>query len=63
MKISWIDVLKNEEVLLKIKEERNILRTVKRKKANWIGHILRNNQITPLPPPPDSQVHRYIASY
>jgi hypothetical protein len=23
--------------------ERNILQTVKRRKANWIGHILRRN--------------------
>jgi hypothetical protein len=25
------------------KEERNILHTIKRRKANWIGHILRRN--------------------
>jgi hypothetical protein len=24
-------------------EERNILRTIKGRKANWIGHILRRN--------------------
>jgi hypothetical protein len=35
--------LRNEEVLLRVKEERNILHTVKRKKANWTGHILRRN--------------------
>jgi hypothetical protein len=29
-KICWIDDMKNEEVLLRVKEERNILRTVKR---------------------------------
>jgi hypothetical protein len=28
-----------------VKEERNILHTVKRRKANWIGHILRRNWI------------------
>jgi hypothetical protein len=27
------------------KEERNILHTVKRKKAKWIGHILHRNCI------------------
>jgi hypothetical protein len=32
-----------EEVLHRVKEERNILRTVERRKANWIGHILRRN--------------------
>jgi hypothetical protein len=42
-KISWTDRVRNEEVLHRIKEERNILHTIKRKKANWIGHILRRN--------------------
>jgi hypothetical protein len=27
----------------RVKEERNIVRTIKRRKANWIGHILRRN--------------------
>jgi hypothetical protein len=42
-KISWTDRFRNEEVLHRVKEERNILHTVKRRKANWIGHILRRN--------------------
>jgi hypothetical protein len=42
-KISWTDRVRNEEVLHTVKEERNILHTVKRRKANWIGHILRRN--------------------
>jgi hypothetical protein len=29
-----------------VKEERNILYTVKRRKANWIGHILRRKEKT-----------------
>jgi hypothetical protein len=33
----------NEEALHRGKEERNILHAVKRRKANWIGHILRRN--------------------
>jgi hypothetical protein len=41
--ISWFSRVKNEEVLQKVKEERNILHTVTRKKAKWIGHILRRN--------------------
>jgi hypothetical protein len=32
-----------EEVLHTVKEERNILDTIKRRKANWIGHILHRN--------------------
>jgi hypothetical protein len=33
----------NEKVLQKFKEDRNILITIKRRKANRIGHILRRN--------------------
>jgi hypothetical protein len=33
----------NEGVLHRFKEERNILHTIKRGKANWIGHILCRN--------------------
>jgi hypothetical protein len=44
-KISWTDRVRNVEVLHRVKEERNILHTVKRKKANWVGHILRRNCI------------------
>jgi hypothetical protein len=43
MEISWTDRVRNEEVLHGVKEERNILHTIKRRKANWIGHILRRN--------------------
>jgi len=42
-KISWTDHVRNEEVLLRIKEQRNILYEIRRRKANWIGHILRRN--------------------
>jgi len=39
-KISWIDSVKNEEVLHTVRKDRNILRTVNRRKASWIGQIL-----------------------
>jgi len=42
-KISWTDLVINEEVLLRVKEQRNILHDVSKRKANWIGHILRRN--------------------
>jgi hypothetical protein len=42
-KISWTDRVRNEEVLHRVKEERNVLHTIKRRKANWIGHIWRRN--------------------
>jgi len=42
-KISWTDHVRNEEVLLRVKEQRNILHEINKRKANWIGHILRRN--------------------
>jgi len=41
-KIIWTDHVRNEEVLLRANEQRNILHEIKRK-ANWIGHILRRS--------------------
>jgi hypothetical protein len=35
--------VRNKEVLHRVKEERNIVHTIKRRKANKIGHILRRN--------------------
>ena len=35
--------MRNEEFLLRVKEERKILHKLERRKANWIGHILRRN--------------------
>jgi hypothetical protein len=40
--ISWIEHVRNE-VLLRVKEQRNILHEISKRKANWIGHILRRN--------------------
>ena len=37
------DHLRNEEVLLQVNEQRNILHSIRKRKANWIGHILRRN--------------------
>jgi len=42
-KISWTDHVRNEEVLLRVKEQRNILHEIIKWKANWIGHILCRN--------------------
>jgi hypothetical protein len=38
-KISWTDHVRKEEVLLKVKEQRNILHEISKRKAKWIGHI------------------------
>jgi len=42
-KISWTNHVKNEELLLRVKEQRNILHEISKRQANWIGHILRRN--------------------
>ena len=42
-KISWTDHVRNEDVLLRINEQRNILHEIRKRKADWIGHILRRN--------------------
>jgi hypothetical protein len=41
--ISWINHVKNVEVLHKVKVERNILHKLKRIKVKWIGLMLRKN--------------------
>jgi len=43
MEIGWTDRVRNEEALHRVKEENKILHTIKRRKANWIGHILRRD--------------------
>ena len=35
--------MRNEEELLRVKEKINILHEISKRKANWIGHILRRN--------------------
>jgi hypothetical protein len=40
--ISWTDHARNE-VLPRVKEQRNILHEISKRKANWIGHILLRN--------------------
>jgi hypothetical protein len=35
--------VRNEGVLIRVKEQRNILHEISKRKANWIGHILRRN--------------------
>ncbi|PNF14958.1 hypothetical protein B7P43_G01526, partial [Cryptotermes secundus] len=42
-KISWTAYVRNEEVLIRVIEQRNILHEIRNRKANWIGHVLRRN--------------------
>jgi hypothetical protein len=38
-----LDEWGENEVLQRVMKERNVLHTKQRRKANWIGHILRRN--------------------
>jgi hypothetical protein len=42
-KILWNDHVRNEEVLLRVKEQRNILHEISKRKVNCVGHILHRN--------------------
>jgi len=42
-KISWTDSVRNGEVLLRDNEQGNTLHEISKRKANWIGHMLRRN--------------------
>jgi hypothetical protein len=41
--MSWADRVRNEQVLRGVREERNVVQTIKIRKANCIGHIWRRN--------------------
>ena len=42
-KNSWTNHVRNEEVLFRVKEQRNILHEISKWKANWVGQILRRS--------------------
>jgi hypothetical protein len=44
-KIVWADRVRNEKVLYGGTGERKKLHAVKKRKANWIGRILRRNSL------------------
>ena len=40
-KISWRDKIRNDEVFARVKEKRCLIRTIRQRQKNWIGHVLR----------------------
>src|SRR6266516_3618221 len=42
-KIRWSDRISNDEVLTIVNEERCLIKTITRRKKNWIGHVLRED--------------------
>lgn len=41
--VKWEDQIRNEEVLRRVGEERNMLEVIRKRKRNWIGHCLRRD--------------------
>ena len=41
-KISWLDKVTNREVLRRVNEDRQILKSIWQSKHCWIGHVLRH---------------------
>ena len=44
-KISWTEKVTNEEVLVRADEARRILKTMRRRKHRWLGHVLRHDNL------------------
>jgi hypothetical protein len=43
--INWTDHARNEEVLHRVKKERNVVHIAKRRKAESIGHVLGRKRL------------------
>ena len=45
LRVTWQDKIRNDEVLTRIGQERELLKTIRHRKALWMGHALRKNGI------------------
>ena len=45
MRISWTDHLTNEEVLRKAKTERSLIKTIRKRQLQFLGHIMRKERL------------------
>jgi signal recognition particle GTPase len=44
LKIKWTDRITNDEVFHRAKEERLLLKIIKKRRHSWIGHKIRHNE-------------------
>src|SRR6266403_5301744 len=42
-KIRWRDKVHNDEVFARVNEERCLIKTIRQRQKNWIGHVLRGD--------------------
>ena len=47
-RVSWEDKKTNEEVLCFVGEERSFIDTIRKRKKNWIGHVVRGEGLLKL---------------
>ena len=43
-RISWTDRIRNEEVLRRLGKERELIKTIKKRKLEYLGHIMRGEK-------------------
>ena len=48
MKVKWTDHKTNEEMLNMVGEKKMLLRTMRERQKNWVGHILRSDSLLQL---------------
>ncbi|KAJ4430925.1 hypothetical protein ANN_19518 [Periplaneta americana] len=44
-RVKWTDRIRNEVVLERVDEERMMLKLIRKRKRNWLGHSLRRNSL------------------
>lgn len=44
LKVSWCERISNTEILQRVNRERELLRTIKKRKTAYLGHIIRNEK-------------------
>ena len=44
-RISWMDKVTNQEVLVRVGEKRRFMHEISKRKRNWIGHIFEERKL------------------
>src|SRR6476469_4061355 len=47
-KVSWMDKRTNEQILSSMNEKRSLIKTIRDRKKNWIGHVVRGDGLMKL---------------
>ena len=45
LKVKWTEHKTNEEVLKMVQEKRMLIKTVRNRQKNWVGHVLRSDSL------------------